>query len=302
LYAASPTADFDSLREAAIGLDLCLVAVDNPSGARSAGLNRAVAAASESIIVRIDGRSVVPPDYVTRCAARLATSAVGVVGGHQVPSAWNGVVRRGIARGLRHPWLLGGSAYRRPAASGPVDTVYLGVFRRAELRRLGGWDERLGANEDFDLCRRYRAAGYLVYLEPGLDVEYEPRASVREVARQYFAFGRAKVVFWGVTGARPNGRQAIGLGGGLASALGGLLALRAGLRRAAIALCTTLAILDHLGDRGERSLRVRAVSIVTECSAVGAWTAGVAWEVFVRRSPASAPERPSPTPWSRRRP
>ena len=183
--------------------------VDNPGGQRSAGLNRALARARGPVVVRVDARSVPPADYVTRCVARLAADpTVGVVGAVQRPTATAAAVAsRGIARALRNPYVLGGARYRRPGAGGPADTAYLGAFRADELRRLGGYDERLAVNEDFDLCARYRAAGWQVWVEANLAVGYEPRPSHGQLWRQYETFGAAKARYWRVTGARPNGRQ-----------------------------------------------------------------------------------------------
>src|SRR5690349_11325603 len=56
--------------------------VANPTGKRSPGLNLAAAAATGDIVVRVDARSVLPPDYVRRCVARLQSDpSIGVVGG-----------------------------------------------------------------------------------------------------------------------------------------------------------------------------------------------------------------------------
>ncbi|MGP8151131.1 MAG: glycosyltransferase, partial [Acidimicrobiales bacterium] len=43
--------------------------VDNPRRIRPAGLNTAIAAASGDIIVRVDARTALAPDYVERCVS-----------------------------------------------------------------------------------------------------------------------------------------------------------------------------------------------------------------------------------------
>jgi len=211
---AARTDDRDRLASLhASGAVASIVFVDNPTGERSAGLNRAVAAARTPFVVRVDARSIVPSDYVARCLRRLATDAtVGVVGAVQSPHASDtGARARGIARALRNPWLLGGARYRRPGSGGTADTVYLGAFRRDELVALGGYDEALAANEDYELCARYRRAGRVVWLERGLDVSYEARATHRALWRQYRCFGASKVHYWRRTGERPAPRQAFAL-------------------------------------------------------------------------------------------
>ena len=153
-----------------------IIAVENAGGARSAGLNRAAEQATAPILHRVDARSLLAPDHLMRCDARLRfDSRVGVVGGRQRPvSVADGTWAHGMARALANPLALGAPAYRRPGPGGPTDTVYLGAFWRTELLELGGYDERLEANEDFDLCQRFRATGKVVWLEDG--VVGEPRS------------------------------------------------------------------------------------------------------------------------------
>jgi GT2 family glycosyltransferase len=248
--------------------------IENRDGGRSAGLNAAVAAAAGDVIVRVDARSQLPADYIERCVDRLlASREVGVVGGIQRPVALPGAgfVARGIARALRNPWATGGADYRRPGRSGPTDTVYLGAFRRADLLAIGGWDETLDANEDFELCQRFRRDGFIVSLED-VEVPYEPRATVRDLGRQYIAFGRSKVRFWRRTGDRPNRRQLLAIAG--------------------TPFALPLVFLVSLADP------VRAFAYA---AIIGGWWWGAVAE-WLRRSPASAPTRPSPASPSPGRP
>lgn len=259
-----------------------IVVVENPGGARSGGLNRAAAAASCDVVCRFDARSQPAPDHVRRCLTRFAAEPrVGVVGGTQRPVPANGsATARGIARALANPWLLGAPAYRRIGRSGPVDTVYLGSFRRRELLELGGFDEQLDANEDFELAQRYRAAGRLVWLEAGLDVGYEARDSIPKLFGQYVAFGRSKTKYWQLKRRRPNARQLIALGlAGTISALT-MASLWRPRRLLAFALAVVggTAALDHVADPSERSAQVRVASLVASWAVVGGWLGGVVGE------------------------
>jgi hypothetical protein len=263
-----------------------IVLVDNPTGARTTGLNLAIAQAEAPIIHRIDARSLPTPDHLARSDARLAADPqVGVVGGRQHPVALApGTVAHGVARALANPWMLGGPAYRRAGASGAVDTVYLGSFRRAELLNLGGYDEHLDANEDFELCERYLASGATVWLEEGLVVDYEARARFGDVWRQYEAFGRAKVQFWRRHASRPNGRQLTGLAAPVL-AVGAAIALAPRPRArvaAGIAAAGALAAVDHVAGAGPAGPAERAVAIGAGLVIPTAWAAG-AYREFLRR-------------------
>lgn len=261
-----------------------IVVVDNPGGARSTGLNRAVAAAASSFICRLDARSRPAPDHMRRCLARLkADTTVGIVGGGQRPRpAGCSPTARGIALALSNPWLLGGAAYRRSGRSGSVDTVYLGAFRRSELVELGGYDERLAANEDFDLAQRYRRSGRLVWLEEGLEVEYEARAAIKDVFKQYFAFGRSKVGYWRLRSERPNARQIAALGAAVSTS--SLVAASATRPRRLVGIllggAAALAVLDHLAHPQRSDVAVRLSSIIASGAVLSGWLAGVAVEVL----------------------
>lgn len=274
---ACPPADVDVVRRAAGRAGVEVVMVENPSGARSAGLNLALrTCGSGVVVVRVDARSTLALDHVGRCAARLEDLEVGVVGGHQVPQATNGpAILRGIGRAVGNPLVVGGPAYRSRSASGEVDTVYLGAYRCDELLAIGGWDEGLKANEDFDLCRRYRERGQKVWLEEGLNVSYEPRESLAALFSQYHQFGQAKRVYWRRTHDRPNGRQAAAMM--LAAAVGCGLALSRTRRPAVLLAGAATVVADAVGG-GAGTPTERAFGSLSSALMISGWLSGVVRE------------------------
>lgn len=165
--------------------------VDNPGGSTPAALNRAIAASTGDVIVRLDAHAELPPDYVARAVETLRATGAGNVGGRQVPEADAGFAAA-VAAAMRSPLGSGGAAYRTGTTAGPVETVYLGVFRREALDAVGGFDERLLRNQDYELNHRLRQAGWQVWFDPRLEVRYHPRSTVRALARQYLDYGRFK--------------------------------------------------------------------------------------------------------------
>lgn len=274
VYVAAPDVDRGNIHAAADGVGLDVRHVSNPDGSRSGGLNRAAAAATESVLCRLDARTQPPVDYVERCVVALRDPAVGVVGGVQRPVAGDrSIIARGIARALANPYAVGAPSYRVGARSGPVDTVYLGAFRREELLHLGGFDEALEANEDFELAVRYRRTGAMIWLDHQIVHDYEARVTLAEVIEQYRAFGRAKVLFWRRTGTWPNVRQSAAIllvGGGLTAVMG------AG-RRIAIASMglAVVGVVDHVAEPHERNPAVRAVAVLVEVIVPVAWVLGI---------------------------
>lgn len=168
--------------------------VENPSGKTPAALNLAIAASRGDIVVRVDAHSTIPPGYVARAVLTLMETNADNVGGMQVPvgrSFWS----RAIAAAMSSPAGAGDARYRIGGKAGPVDTVYLGAFRRATLDRLGGYDESFVRHQDYELNARIRREGGTIWFDPALRVEYTPRSSLRLLARQYFDYGTWKSWF-----------------------------------------------------------------------------------------------------------
>ncbi len=165
--------------------------VDNPLGTTPAGLNLALAEARGDIIVRCDAHAVLPPGYVARAVATLTETGAANVGGIQRASgtSW---LERAIAIAQTTPLGVGDARYRLGGEPGPVETVYLGSYRRDVLERLGAFDERFRRNQDYELNHRIRQAGELVWFDPELEVEYQVRPTLPALARQYFDYGSGK--------------------------------------------------------------------------------------------------------------
>lgn len=166
--------------------------VENPGRSAGAGLNAAIAHARGDIILRVDGHTLVAPDYVERCVERLAgDEGLGNVGGPQNPIG-EGLFGEAIALALRSPFSMGGSPFRYTVQPRYLDTVYLGAFRRPVLERLGGFDPRLPANEDYELNYRLRRAGFRILCDPAIRSKTYTRRDVLGLARQYLRYGYGK--------------------------------------------------------------------------------------------------------------
>src|SRR3954471_17568113 len=124
--------------------------VPNPTGATPSALNAAIAASGADIIVRVDGHGVLDRDYVRTAVALLEETGAANVGGLMDAEGVTGV-ERAVAAAMTSPLGVGWSRFRTGGAAGPPDTVYLGVFRRAWLTRLGGYDDRFGRAQDWEL-------------------------------------------------------------------------------------------------------------------------------------------------------
>ena len=164
--------------------------VANPAGRTPSALNLGVAAARHDIVVRVDGHGELGAGYVTRAVELLDETGAANVGG--VMEA-RGVTpfEQAVAYTYTSRLGLGGGAFHLgDVPAGPADTVFLGVFRKAELAAVGGFDESMWRAQDWELNYRLRRAGRLVWFSPELRVTYRPRSGVRDLARQMFETGR----------------------------------------------------------------------------------------------------------------
>ena len=170
---------------------LPLQVVENPAGTTPAGLNIALAASKGQVVARVDAQSRLPPDYIERAVTTLARTGAANVGGVQRPVGTDGLPGA-IAAAMSSPFGGGPAAFRRGRRSGPADTVYLGVFDRGALESVGGFDETLERNQDYELNWRLRQKGHTVWLDPSLVVDYVPRTDYAGLAGQYFSYGAWK--------------------------------------------------------------------------------------------------------------
>ena len=62
------------------------------------------------------------------------------------------------------------------------------------MLEIGGYDESLHTNEDYELNTRIRNAGGKLWLDPNIKVQYYARPTLRQLAAQYWRYGYWKVV------------------------------------------------------------------------------------------------------------
>jgi succinoglycan biosynthesis protein ExoA len=166
--------------------------VDNTLRSIPSGLNCAIEASRGEIIVRFDAHSKPYPDYVENCVNAHHAGRGDNIGGvweiHPGAETW---VARAIAVGASHPLGVGDAMYRLAASASEVDTVPFGSYRRTLIEKIGGYNESLLTNEDYEFNARIRKSGGRVWLDPAIRSVYFARPTFRELIRQYWRYG-----FW----------------------------------------------------------------------------------------------------------
>lgn len=163
--------------------------VANPTGRTPDGLNAAIAASTGDVVARVDAHAEIPSDYVSAAVAVLEETGADNVGGI-MDAVGVSDLERAIACAMKSPLGVGGARFHTGGGAGEADTVYLGVFRRSALERVGGYDPHFERAQDWEMNHRIRSTGGLVWFTPDLVVTYRPRSSVGRLADQYRNYGR----------------------------------------------------------------------------------------------------------------
>ncbi len=172
--------------------ELSVKIVDNPKQIIPAALNTAIAAARGVFLVRMDAHSIPRRDYVQHSAALLEAGKAENVGGvWDVTPQGDHWIARSIAASAAHPLAVGGAQYRFSKKAEYVDTVPFGAFPRSLIDEIGGFDETLLSNEDYEFNTRIRKSGGRIWLDPQIRSIYFARKNLKELAKQYWRYG-----FW----------------------------------------------------------------------------------------------------------
>ena len=162
--------------------------LENEVGSTPAGLNIGIRAARYPVVVRVDSHSMLPSGYARIAVETLERTGADNVGGI-MDARGETPFERAVALAYTTRVGLGGSAFHVGGHEGPADTVYLGVFRRAALERVGFFDETIKRGQDWELNHRLRETGGTVWFTPELAVTYRPRSTFDRLARQMFSTG-----------------------------------------------------------------------------------------------------------------
>jgi len=162
--------------------------IENALGTTPEGLNIAVRATVNPIVVRVDAHSELPTDYTRIAVETIQRTGAANVGGI-MDARGETPFEKAVAAAYGSKVGLGGTRLHLGGDEGPAETVYLGVFRRDRLEAAGLFDENIRRGQDWELNRRLRKAGDIVWFNPALRVGYRPRSSFKKLARQFLSTG-----------------------------------------------------------------------------------------------------------------
>jgi glycosyltransferase involved in cell wall biosynthesis len=159
----------------------------NPARIVPSSLNLAINAARGEVIARIDGHTLVAPDYISTGIDALRRTRGDNVGGPMVKIG-GGPVGDAISVAMSSRFGIG-SQFQFAREEVQTDTVYLGMWPRAVFDRVGMFDEELVRNQDDEFNYRIRKHGGRIILSPAMRSRYQNRQSWRKLGRQFFEYG-----------------------------------------------------------------------------------------------------------------
>lgn len=175
--------------------------LDNVSKIVPTGFNIALRHAKGEIIIRVDGHTLIAPDYVRKCVEALQTSQADNVGG-RMEAISTTIFGKAVAAATSSPFGVGGARFHYSDLEEWVDTVYMGAWPRKVFESIGMFDQELVRDQDDEFNYRLREAGGKILLSPKIKSTYIVRSTPRDLWRQYFQYG-----FWKVRVLQKHPRQ-----------------------------------------------------------------------------------------------
>jgi succinoglycan biosynthesis protein ExoA len=172
--------------------NVSLSIIDNPGRIVPTGFNLALKQRKGDIVVRVDGHTIIAPDYVRECVSALERTGADNAGG-RMNAFGQTTFGKAVALATSTPFGVGGARFHYSEDEEWVDTVYLGAWRSKVFDQIGGFDEEFVRNQDDEFNYRLRANNGRILLSPRIKSEYYPRSSPRALWRQYYQYGLYKV-------------------------------------------------------------------------------------------------------------
>jgi len=166
--------------------------LDNPKKIVPTGMNIVLQQAKGEIIIRVDGHTIIAPDYVRQCVDALHRTDADNVGG-KMRAQGESIFGQCVSIATSSPFGVGGARFHYSDKEEWVDTVYMGAWKREIFENVGLFDEELVRNQDDEFNYRLRSQGWKILLSPKIKSQYFCRSSPQSLWKQYFQYGFWKV-------------------------------------------------------------------------------------------------------------
>jgi|TARA_R100000005_G_C4986467_1_gene194684 glycosyltransferase involved in cell wall biosynthesis len=169
--------------------------IQNPEKYQSFALNRMIEEAEGEIFLRADGHCLYQDDYLAKNIEVFLGTKSKNVGGSQRYVASN-KVQAGTSLAVKSFLGNGGAKYMNENYSGYADTVFLGCFWTKDLKEVGGFSTKNITNQDSELNLRFieQFGSESIFVSPEIKSWYYPRDSYPGLFKQYFRYGRGRLL------------------------------------------------------------------------------------------------------------
>lgn len=164
--------------------------IDNTVGSAAAAFNLGAREGHGEIVCLFSSHGVPASDYVSRSVKVMQETGVVGVGGRYLHLGTT-PVSRSIGLAMVSPFGMA-SGHRMATARRTVDTISHPAYNRQVLLDVGGFDERLARNSDYELNVRIRQAGHELVFDPSIESIYRPRPTLEALGKQFWHYGRWK--------------------------------------------------------------------------------------------------------------
>jgi succinoglycan biosynthesis protein ExoA len=165
--------------------------IDNARITQAAGWNMGIDQAAGDVVGIVSGHVELAPDYIRSAVEALTRTGADMVGG-PVRAMAEGMIGDAVSRAVSSPFGVGNARFRYTTEEEEVDTVFMGLCWRETYLRLR-FDEEMVRNQDDEFSYRLLDEGGRIVCDPAIRASYRNRATLRELASQYFQYGYWKV-------------------------------------------------------------------------------------------------------------
>lgn len=159
-------------------------------------LNIGIRASVGDVIIRIDGHSVFPNNYISTLVKYLYELDAYNVGCSCITEVKNITPKSmAIKEVLSNKFGVGNSLFRLGVSDvKEVDTVPFGCWKRDVFDKVGYFDERLTRNQDIEFNKRIKRHGGKIYLVPDISCIYYARENFKSLFENNYANGKWNIL------------------------------------------------------------------------------------------------------------
>ena len=175
---------------------LNITIISNPKQTLPPGWNLGIQAARGDYILRIDGHTLIPEDFLENYLRLIEKQPdVECVGGiiESKGTGFQGTINQYV---YSHPFGVGNSKFRttKDVWEGFVDTVPYGAYKREVFEKVGYFNEDLKRNEDIEFHKRMKDQGMRFFMSTTIRSTYYVRPTLKGLIQKSLGDGTWNII------------------------------------------------------------------------------------------------------------